>query len=89
MKISCLKVYKLIVLLVVILNLGILNINYNKSITWLYLSSIISIATFFVFLLNKHHIKMNSEYVLYLTLIIVLFLSSFLDVYNNLCLNYL
>ncbi|EEJ71590.1 oligosaccharide repeat unit polymerase Wzy [Lactobacillus ultunensis DSM 16047] len=73
MKISCLKVYKLIVLLVVILNLGILNINYNKSITWLYLSSIISIATFFVFLLNKHHIKMNSEYVLYLTLIIVLF----------------
>lgn len=73
MRLSYLKIYKVSILLVLVLNLGILNMQDNKSITWLYLSSIVSIVTFFVFLLNKKHVRMNSEYILYLSLVIALF----------------
>lgn len=62
MKINKINCYKLAIYLIIILNIGVLNINSNKTFTWFYFSIAVTFLTFFIYLISQHKYKTTNWY---------------------------
>ncbi|URW70818.1 hypothetical protein MU859_07605 [Lactobacillus kefiranofaciens subsp. kefirgranum] len=83
MKINPIKVYKTIIYLIIILNIGILNIDANRSLSWFYISVFLTICLFLFYLCNRSREKINNWFKIYVLLIILLFSFQFFRLLNS------
>lgn len=83
MKINPIKIYKSTIYLIIILNIGILNIDANRSLAWFYISVFFTVCLFLFYLCNKNREKINNWFKIYIVLIILLFSFHFFRLLNS------